>query len=76
MKKEKEVKKSQMKDIIKLIVFVELITLFVGGCVHISYIIIGYSYPLTVYPFVMGLVLVVLLFVIFILYPLMEKYLF
>lgn len=59
-----------MKKTVKIFLFIELITLMVCGLMHIFAVIFSEKFPLEVYPMLMGIVLFIFLFTIFIVEPL------
>lgn len=64
-----------MKETVKMFLFIELITLMVCGLMHIIFMVIfSENFPLEVYPIMIGIVLFIFLFAIFIVEPLHNRF--
>ena len=61
-----------MKDLIKLLVFAEVLALFMGGIIHLITFIMGDHYPLMMYLWMAVIVAVCVIFTTYIAAPLVN----
>jgi hypothetical protein len=59
----------------KFIILIELVAIFLTAVVHFVTMLLHESFPLNTYPLMCGIVLICMLFVIFILDPLADRFL-
>ena len=62
-------------NVLKFILFIEFIAMFVCGSMHLILFFSRQKFPLEMYPFIAGIVLVVCLLVVYVFAPLGEGFL-
>jgi hypothetical protein len=62
-------------NVLKFILFIEFLVMFVCGATHLTCFFIEQNFPLEIYPFIVGIVLICCLLAVYVFVPLSEWFL-